>query len=88
MSFTPAGPRILIRRADEKKETDQGIIIPEQSVEAPQEGTVLAVGPEVADRVQVGQTILFSKYSGTEVELKGEKVLIIHFEDVLGTLDA
>jgi chaperonin GroES len=85
-NFIPLGPRVLVRRAVEKDKTEGGIVIPDQAVEKPQQGEIVAVGPEASEVVKAGQIVLFSKYSGTEIKLNGETFLIIHFEDVLGLL--
>jgi len=95
MKFRPLGDRVLVRRVDEETKTKGGIIIPDTAKEKPQEGEVVAVGPgardddgkHVALDVKVGDRILFGKWSGTEVKLDGEELLIMKESDILGVLD-
>ncbi|MEK7220728.1 MAG: co-chaperone GroES [candidate division NC10 bacterium] len=90
----PLQDRILVRRLEEKEVKKGGIIIPDTAKEKPQEGEVVAVGPgKVTDDgkrqpmdVKVGDKILFGKYSGSEVKLGDEELLIMREEDVLGIL--
>jgi chaperonin GroES len=96
MAFRPLGDRVLVRRVEEEAKTKGGIIIPDTAKEKPQEGEVLSVGPGARDEsgklqpldVQVGDRILFGKWSGTEVKLDGEDLLIMKESDILGVLDA
>ena len=96
MAFRPLGDRVLVRRVEEEAKTKGGIIIPDTAKEKPQEGEVIAVGPGARDDsgklqpldVTVGDRILFGKWSGTEVELDGEDLLIMKESDILGVLDA
>ena len=96
MAFRPLGDRVLVRRVEEEEKTKGGIIIPDTAKEKPQEGEVLAVGPGARDDsgklqpldVTVGDRILFGKWSGTEVKLDGEDLLIMKESDILGVLDA
>jgi chaperonin GroES len=96
MAFRPLGDRVLVRRVEEEAKTKGGIIIPDTAKEKPQEGEVLAVGPGARDEsgklqpldVSVGDRILFGKWSGTEVKLDGEDLLIMKESDILGVLDA
>jgi chaperonin GroES len=96
MAFRPLGDRVLVRRVEEEAKTKGGIIIPDSAKEKPQEGEVLAVGPGARDEsgklqpldVSVGDRILFGKWSGTEVKLDGEDLLIMKESDILGVLDA
>ena len=96
MAFRPLGDRVLVRRVEEEEKTKGGIIIPDTAKEKPQEGEVLAVGPGARDDsgklqpldVKVGDRILFGKWSGTEVKLDGEDLLIMKESDILGVLDA
>jgi chaperonin GroES len=95
MAFRPLGDRVLVRRVEEEQKTKGGIIIPDSAKEKPQEGEVLAVGPGARDEqgklqpldVSVGDRILFGKWSGTEVKLDGEDLLIMKESDILGVLD-
>jgi chaperonin GroES len=86
----------LVKRLDEKEQVFGGIIIPDTAKEKPQEAKVLAVGPgRVTDDgkvqpidVKVGDTVVFGKYSGTEVKVDGDELLIIREDDVLGVLES
>lgn len=92
ISFKPLGSRVLIEPIEQDETTASGIILPETAKEKPQQGKVLAAGPgdrsEKGDRVpmdvKVGDTILFAKYSGTEVKMDGKKLLILRESDILG----
>jgi chaperonin GroES len=96
MAFRPLGDRVLVRRVEEEAKTKGGIIIPDTAKEKPQEGEVLSVGPGARDEsgklqpldVKTGDRILFGKWSGTEVKLDGEDLLIMKESDILGVLDA
>jgi len=96
MAFRPLGDRVLVRRVEEEAKTKGGIIIPDTAKEKPQEGEVIAVGPGARDDsgkihpldVKSGDRILFGKWSGTEVKLDGEDLLIMKESDILGVLDA
>ena len=95
MAFRPLGDRVLVRRVEEEEKTKGGIIIPDTAKEKPQEGKVIAVGPGARDdsgKVQAlelksGDRILFGKWSGTEIKIDGEDLLIMKESDVLGVLD-
>ncbi len=95
MAFRPLGDRVLVRRVEEEEKTKGGIIIPDTAKEKPQEGEVIAVGPGARDEsgkiqpldVAVGNRILFGKWSGTEVKLDGEDLLIMKESDILGVLE-
>ena len=95
MAFRPLGDRVLVRRVEEEEKTKGGIIIPDTAKEKPQEGEVIAVGPGARDDsgkiqpldVSVGDRILFGKWSGTEVKLDGEDLLIMKESDILGVLE-
>jgi chaperonin GroES len=94
MAFRPLGDRVLVKRVEEEEKTRGGIIIPDTAKEKPQEGEVIAVGPGARDDsgkvtaldVNVGDRILFGKWSGTEVKLNGEDLLIMKESDILGVL--
>jgi chaperonin GroES len=96
MTFRPLGDRILVRRVEEDAKTPGGIIIPDTAKEKPQQGEVLAVGPGARDKdgrrlepeLKPGQKVLFGKWSGSEVRINGEDLLIMKESDVLGVLDA
>ena len=92
--FRPLGDRILIKRIKEEEKTKGGIIIPDTAKEKPQEGKVVAVGKGkyedgklIPIEVKVGDKILFGKYSGSEVKLEGEDLIIMREDDILGILD-
>ncbi len=95
MAFRPLHDRILVRRLDSDEKTAGGIIIPDTAKEKPQEGEVIAVGPGARNEngaitpldVQVGDRILFGKWSGTEVKIGGEELLIMKESDVMGIIE-
>lgn len=95
MNVRPLFDRILIKRNEEPSRTKSGLFLPEATKEKPAEGTVIAVGNgRVADdgkvtplTVQVGDRVVFGKYSGTEIKVEGEDRLILREDDVLGILD-
>jgi len=95
MALRPLHDRLLVKRLEEKEQVFGGIIIPDTAKEKPQEAKVLAVGPgRVTDDgkvqpidVKVGDTVVFGKYSGTEVKVDGDELLIIREDDVLGVLE-
>ena len=95
MKFRPLHDRVLVKRVEEENKTRGGIIIPDTAKEKPMQGEVLAVGPGVRDEkgelqaldVQVGDRILFGKWSGTEVKMDGEELLIMKESDVMGVVE-
>ncbi|TSE03847.1 co-chaperone GroES [Mesorhizobium intechi] len=95
MAFRPLHDRILVRRIEAEEKTAGGIIIPDTAKEKPQEGEVLAVGPGARDDtgklteldVRVGDRILFGKWSGTEIRLDGQDLLIMKESDVMGVIE-
>ena len=95
MQFRPLGDRVLVRRVEEEEKTRGGIIIPDTAKEKPQEGEVIAVGPGARDEdgkivpldVKVGERILFGKWSGTEVKIDGEDLIIMKESDILGVVE-
>jgi chaperonin GroES len=95
MTFRPLHDRILVRRIEAEEKTAGGIIIPDTAKEKPQEGEVVAVGPGARDEsgklveldVEVGNRILFGKWSGTEIKLNGEDLLIMKESDILGIVE-
>jgi chaperonin GroES len=95
MAFKPLGDRVVVRRVDEETKTKGGIIIPDNAREKPQEGEVVAVGPGGRDDdgqripmdVKTGDRILFGKWSGSEVKIDGDELLIMKEADILGVLD-
>ena len=85
MNFQPLGKRVLVERLEDVKTTASGIIIPDNAKEKPLSGKVLAVSSEV-EGVNVGDSVVFAKYGGTEVALDGKTYLVLKIEDVLGVL--
>jgi len=94
MKVRPLHDRLLVRRIEEKETAGGGIIIPDTAKEKPQEGEVLAVGDgkilengtKLALEVKVGDKVLFGKYSGTEIEVDGEEVVIVREDEVLAIM--
>jgi chaperonin GroES len=95
MKFRPLHDRVVVRRLDSEEKTKGGIIIPDSAKEKPQEGEVIAVGPGARDEngkvqpldVKTGDRILFGKWSGTEVKLDGEELLIMKESDIMGVVE-
>lgn len=95
MKFRPLHDRVVVRRLEGENKTAGGIIIPDTAKEKPQEGEVVAVGPGARDEqgkvvaldVKAGDRILFGKWSGTEVKIDGEELIIMKESDILGVLD-
>jgi chaperonin GroES len=96
MSFRPLHDRVVVRRLTAEEKTAGGIIIPDTAKEKPMEGEVISVGPGARNEagqlvpldVQAGDRILFGKWSGTEVKLNGEELLIMKESDIMGIIDA
>jgi chaperonin GroES len=96
VSFRPLHDRVVVRRLDSEEKTKGGIIIPDTAKEKPSEGVVVAVGPGARDDsgkivppdVKAGDRILFGKWSGTEVKLDGEDLLIMKESDIMGVIAA
>ncbi|MES0402798.1 MAG: co-chaperone GroES [Hyphomicrobium sp.] len=96
MKFRPLHDRIVVKRVDSDTKTTGGIIIPDTAAEKPQEGEVVAVGPGARDEtgkvipieLKKGDKILFGKWSGTEVKIDGQELLIMKESDVMGVLEA
>jgi chaperonin GroES len=96
MKFRPLHDRVLVRRVEADKKTAGGIIIPDSAKEKPSEGAIVAVGTGarredgsiVAMEVKAGDKVLFGKWSGTEVSIDGEELLIMKESDILGVIDA
>lgn len=95
MKFRPLHDRVLVRRIDAEAKSAGGIIIPDTAKEKPQQGEVVAVGPGARDEagkvvplaLRAGDRVLFGKWSGTEVKIDGEELLIVKESDILGVLD-
>ncbi|MFT6075862.1 MAG: chaperonin GroES [Yoonia sp.] len=94
MKFTPLHDRVLVRRIKEDEKTSGGLIIPETAKEKPQEGEVVSVGAGAKDEaggriamdVKAGDRILFGKWSGTEIKIDGEELMIMKESDILGIM--
>ena len=95
MTFRPLHDRVVVRRIEAEEKTAGGIIIPDTAKEKPQEGEVIAVGPGARDEngkvtpldLQPGDRILFGKWSGTEVRIDGEDLLIMKESDIMGVIE-
>ena len=95
MKFRPLHDRVVVRRIEEEGKTKGGIIIPDTAKEKPQEGEIVAVGPGARDEsgkivalsVSVGDRILFGKWSGSEVKIDAEDLLIMKESDILGVIE-
>jgi chaperonin GroES len=95
MKIRPLHDRVVIRRMEEERTSAGGIVIPDSATEKPIRGTVLAVGNgKIMDNgqaraldVKVGDTVLFGKYSGTEVKVDGEDLLVMREEDIMGVIE-
>ena len=95
MKFRPLHDRVLVKRVEEEAKTKGGIIIPDTAKEKPMQGEVLAVGPGVRNEkgeliacdVKAGDRILFGKWSGTEVKMDGEELLIMKESDIMGIVE-
>jgi len=95
MHFRPLHDRVVVRRVEAEEKTSGGIIIPDTAREKPQEGEIVAVGPGTRDEsgslvalsVKTGDRILFGKWSGSEVRIDGEDLLIMKESDILGVIE-
>jgi|SRR3954467_4984320 chaperonin GroES len=95
MQFRPLHDRVVIRRIEGEEKTKGGIIIPDNAKEKPQEGEVMAVGPGARDEsgkvipldLKAGDRVLFGKWSGTEVKVDGEDLLIMKESDIMGVIE-
>ncbi len=95
MKFRPLHDRVVVRRIEEDDRTPGGIIIPDTAKEKPQQGEVIAVGPGARDEkgvvqpldVKAGDRILFGKWSGSEVKIDGEELLIMKESDIMGVIE-
>jgi chaperonin GroES len=96
MSFRPLHDRVVVRRVDSEEKSAGGIIIPDTAKEKPSEGVIVSVGPGARDEsgkvvaldVKAGDRILFGKWSGTEVKLNGQDLLIMKESDIMGVIEA
>ncbi len=95
MKFRPLHDRVVVRRLEQEEKTAGGIIIPDTAKEKPQEGEVVAVGPGARDEhgtlqpldLKAGDRVLFGKWSGTEVKIDGEDLMIMKESDVMGVIE-
>ncbi len=95
MQIRPLHDRVIVKRVEEERKTAGGIVIPDSATEKPIRGKVLAVGKgKILDNgevrpldVKVDDTVLFGKYSGTEVKLDGDEVLVMREEDIMGVIE-
>ena len=96
MKFRPLHDRVVVKRIEEEQKTKGGIIIPDTAKEKPMQGEILAVGPGARNEkgelipldVKAGDRVLFGKWSGTEVKLDGDELLIMKESDIMGVIDA
>jgi chaperonin GroES len=96
MSFRPLHDRVVVRRVDSEEKSAGGIIIPDTAKEKPSEGVIVSVGPGARDEsgkivapdVKAGDRVLFGKWSGTEVKLDGQDLLIMKESDIMGVIEA
>lgn len=96
MNIRPLHDRVIVRRMEEERTSAGGIVIPDSATEKPAQGEVIAVGNgKIAENgdvrsldVKVGDKVLFGKYSGTEVKVEGEDLLVMKEEDIMGVLEA
>ena len=95
MKVKPLGDKILIKRADAQHRTDSGIYLPESAKDKPKEGTIMALGNGILNKetgeympftVKQGDHVIFSSYSGTEIKIDGEELLIMTEDDILGVV--
>ena len=95
MKLVPLGDKIVLKQLEAEEATKSGIVLPGQAKEKPQEAEVIAVGPggnidgkEVTMQVKVGDKVIYSKYAGTDVELEGEKYIVVKQSDILAIVEA
>ena len=94
MKLVPLGDRVVIKQLEEEATTKSGIVLPGQSKEKPQQAEVVAVGPggvvdgkEITMQVKAGDKVIYSKYSGTEVEVDDEKYVVVKQNDILAVIE-
>ena len=95
MKFRPLHDRVVVKRLEQEEKTAGGIIIPDTAKEKPQQGEIVAVGPGTRDEqgktvpmdVKAGDTVLFGKWSGTEIKIDGEELLIMKESDIMGVME-
>ena len=95
MKIRPLHDRVVVKRLEAERKTASGIVIPDSSAEKPDQGEVIAIGPGKHENgtvlpmcVNVGDRVLFGKYSGQAVKIDGEEVLVMREEDIMGVLEA
>ena len=95
MKLVPLGDKIVLKQLEAEETTKSGIVLTGQAKEKPQEAEVIAVGPggnidgkEVTMQVKVGDKVIYSKYAGTDVELEGEKYIVVKQSDILAIVEA
>ncbi len=96
MNIRPLHDRVVVRRMEEERTSPGGIVLPDAATEKPVQGEVLAVGNgKILDNgevraldVKVGDTVMFGKYSGTEIKINGEEVLVMREEDIMGVIES
>ena len=94
MNVKPLGDRVVIKNVEQEETTKSGIVLPGAAKEKPQMAKVLAVGPggmvdgkEIKMEVEVGQTVIYSKYAGTEVKLDGQELILVRQSDILAVVE-
>ena len=95
MKIRPLHDRVIVKRIDEERKTASGIVIPDNAAEKPDQGEIIAVGPGKRDEngklitldVKVGDKVLFGKYSGQTVKVKGDELLVMREEDIMGVIE-
>ncbi len=95
MSFRPLHDRVVVQRVDSEEKTSGGIIIPDTAKEKPSEGVIISVGPGARDEdgkyiapdVKTGDRVLFGKWSGTEIKVDGDELLIMKESDIMGVIE-
>lgn len=92
MNLQPIGDRVVIQKIEAEKKTQSGIVLPESAQEAPQYAKVVAISKDIEndekkkDQIKVGDKVIYSKYSGTDVKLDGQEYIIVKFPDVLAVV--
>lgn len=95
LKLKPLGDRVIVKQSDAEEKTKSGILLPDSAKEKPTKGKVISVGPGKVDDngkrhalgVKAGETVYYGKYSGTDVEVDGEKFVILRESDILGVLE-
>lgn len=95
MKIRPLHDRVIVKRVEEERKTASGIVIPDSATEKPDQGEVMAVGPGKKDDngkvipmdLKVGDRVLFGKYSGQAVKVKGDELLVMREEDIMGVVE-